>query len=240
MNWSCSYWLPPPTARRRTAGRRGSTASADWRLRSGRWTITLRSLPTSEFAPNPLMILPLSSARARPSCRRIHRRSSRCDAQIRQVAFFDTPDLDLNRSGVVVRARRVQRKPGDSIVKIRPLVPDEVPSAVRKSAAFGVEVDAMPGGFVCSGTMKAEVDDAAVKATMSGRAATSQIAQQGAAGTLLCVRCRTGIQLDELRILGPINVLKVKSSPEGYGRRLVAELLALSRWFSHLGAVHEM
>ena len=30
------------------------------------------------------------------------------DAQIRQVFFFDTPDLALNQAGVVVRARRVQ------------------------------------------------------------------------------------------------------------------------------------
>jgi hypothetical protein len=28
------------------------------------------------------------------------------DAQIRQVLFFGTPDLALNRVGVVVRARR--------------------------------------------------------------------------------------------------------------------------------------
>jgi hypothetical protein len=28
------------------------------------------------------------------------------DAQIRQVIFFDTPDLALDRAGVVVRARR--------------------------------------------------------------------------------------------------------------------------------------
>ena len=32
------------------------------------------------------------------------------DAQIRQVCFFDTPDLDLDAHGVVVRARRVQGK----------------------------------------------------------------------------------------------------------------------------------
>jgi inorganic triphosphatase YgiF len=30
------------------------------------------------------------------------------DAQIRQVFFFDTPDLTLNANGIVVRARRVQ------------------------------------------------------------------------------------------------------------------------------------
>src|SRR5215217_1014775 len=72
------------------------------------------------------------------------------DAQIRQVAFFDTPDLRLNRKGVVVRARRVQRKIGDSVVKLRPLVPADIPGKVRKSVSFGVEVDVMPGGFVCS------------------------------------------------------------------------------------------
>src|SRR6476469_7553078 len=29
------------------------------------------------------------------------------EAQIRQVVFFDTPDLDLDKAGVVVRARRI-------------------------------------------------------------------------------------------------------------------------------------
>ena len=33
-----------------------------------------------------------------------------------------------------------------------------------------------------------------------------------------------GLELDDLSILGPILVLKVTFAPEGYGRRLVAEL----------------
>ena len=76
------------------------------------------------------------------------------DAQIRQVYFFDTPELTLNKSGVVVRARRVQGKGDDTVVKLRPVVPNELPSELRRSPNFGVEVDAMPGGFVCSGSMK--------------------------------------------------------------------------------------
>ena len=32
------------------------------------------------------------------------------EAQIRQVFFFDTPELALNRAGVVARARRIQGK----------------------------------------------------------------------------------------------------------------------------------
>ena len=31
-------------------------------------------------------------------------------------------------------------------------------------------------------------------------------------------------RLDDLSVLGPINVLKLKFTPEGYGRRMVAEL----------------
>src|SRR6476619_3845606 len=76
------------------------------------------------------------------------------DAEIRQVFFFDTPDLALYDAGVVARARRVQRKGDDSVVKLRPVVPAELPASVRKLPGFGVEVDAMPGGFVCSASMK--------------------------------------------------------------------------------------
>src|SRR4051794_33166947 len=48
-------------------------------------------------------------------------------AQIRQVFFFDTPDLALHHAGVAVRARRVQGRTGDTVVKLRPVVPDELP-----------------------------------------------------------------------------------------------------------------
>src|SRR3954470_19826842 len=46
------------------------------------------------------------------------------EAQIRQVVFFDTPDLALNQAGVVVRARRVQGKGDDSVVQLSPAVPN--------------------------------------------------------------------------------------------------------------------
>ena len=45
------------------------------------------------------------------------------NAQIRQVVFFDTPDLRAEQGGVVVRARRVQGKGDDSTIKLRPVEP---------------------------------------------------------------------------------------------------------------------
>jgi hypothetical protein len=38
------------------------------------------------------------------------------ETQIRQVFFFDTPELALDQAGVVVRARRIQGKGEDSVV----------------------------------------------------------------------------------------------------------------------------
>ena len=53
------------------------------------------------------------------------------EAQIRQVFFFDTPDLDLNAVGVVARARRIQGRAGDTVVKLRPVDPDGLPAELR-------------------------------------------------------------------------------------------------------------
>src|SRR5215216_5896445 len=66
------------------------------------------------------------------------------DAQLRQIYFFDTPDLILKNKGVIVRARRVQNKKGDSVVKLRPVEPDKLSNKLRASENFKVEVDAMP------------------------------------------------------------------------------------------------
>src|SRR5262245_51631067 len=54
------------------------------------------------------------------------------DAELRQVVFFDTPDLRLRRSGIVLRARRA-RKGGDSAVKLRPIEPSDLPVGYRRS-----------------------------------------------------------------------------------------------------------
>ena len=145
------------------------------------------------------------------------------DAQIRQVYFFDTPDLTLNKAGVVVRARRVQRKGDDTVVKLRPVVPDELPRQLRRSPNFGVEVDAMPGGFVCSGSMKRALKTPAVRdAVLEQRPIRKLYSKEQRA--LYAAHAPDGLGLDDLSILGPIFVLKLKFAPEGYARGLVAEL----------------
>jgi hypothetical protein len=145
------------------------------------------------------------------------------DGEIRQVYFFDTPDLRLNKSGVVVRARRVQRKGDDSVVKLRPVVPDELPPELRLSDNFGVEVDAMPGGYVCSGSMKHAMGPTEVRQAVTGTQPVHKLFSKEQRA-LYAAHAPEGIGLDDLSILGPVLVLKLKFAPEEYGRRLVAEL----------------
>jgi hypothetical protein len=145
------------------------------------------------------------------------------DGQIRQVYFFDTPDLALNKRGLVVRARRVQRKGDDSVVKLRPVVPDELPAELRDSPNFGVEVDAMPGGYVCSGSMKRTLGATAVKDVLAGGRQLRKLFSKEQR-SLYAAHAPDGLELQDLAVLGPIFVLKLKFAPDGYDRKMVAEL----------------
>jgi hypothetical protein len=145
------------------------------------------------------------------------------DAELRQVYFFDTPELALNERGVVVRARRVQRKGGDSVVKLRPVVPSELPDELRRSPSLGVEVDAMPGGYVCSASLKASLDNADVwKVALGKRPLRKLFTKEQRA--FYAEHAPEGISLDDLTLLGPVLVLKLKFKPADYDQKLVAEL----------------
>lgn len=147
------------------------------------------------------------------------------EAQIRQVVFFDTPQMTLNQMGVVVRARRVQRMGDDSVVKLRPILPDEIPKRLQRSPNFVVEVDAIPGGFMCSGSLKAQLGRTDVQQVLAGLRPVRKLFTKEQR-RFFDVNMTDGLGLDDLTALGPLNVLKLKFSPKEYGRRLVAEL-----WF---------
>lgn len=140
------------------------------------------------------------------------------DAQIRLVTFFDTPGLDLNASGVVVRARRVQGREDDSVVKLRPVVPGEL-----ETPGVFVEVDAMPGGYVCSASMKARLGTTDVRRCLAGERSIRKLFTKPQRA-FYAAHAPEGLELDDLSVLGPIFVLKLNFTPPELGRKLVAEL----------------
>ncbi len=144
-------------------------------------------------------------------------------AEIRQVVFFDTPDLDLNKAGLVVRARRIQGGTGDTVIKLRPVVPDELPEDLRTSGAVSVEVDAMPGGFVCSASMKGKATAKEVRQVARGMNKPGTLFNK-AQKEFFKLHSPEGVRFGDLSVLGPINIFKLKFGPPDLGRKMVAEL----------------
>jgi hypothetical protein len=122
-----------------------------------------------------------------------------------------------------VRARRIQGKGADSVVKLRPVVPAELPEELRLSAGFRVEVDAMPGGFVCSGTLKGTPAPAEVLSAVAGERPLHKLFTRQQRD-LFAQHAPEGIKLAELAVLGPIFVLKLRHTPPDFDRSLVGEM----------------
>jgi len=146
------------------------------------------------------------------------------NAELRQIIFFDTADLKLSRSGVVVRARRTP-KGGDTVVKLRPVQPAQLSKELRRSTSFSVEVDAMRGAVVCSGSLKGRTGNDEVKSVLQGKRSIRKLfsSEQRA---LYRKYAPKGLDLDSLRPFGPVNAVKLKWTPPSFTRALVAEL-----WF---------
>jgi hypothetical protein len=145
------------------------------------------------------------------------------DSQIRLVTFFDTPDLALNRHGLVVRARRVQGRGDDSVIKLRPVRPDEVPGHLRKTPNMVVELDAMPGGYVVSATLKERLGTSDVRRVLAGERSIRKLFSKPQRA-FFKKHAPEGIELNELSVLGPIFVLKLAFVPREFARKLVAEM----------------
>jgi hypothetical protein len=125
---------------------------------------------------------------------------------------------------VVVRARRIQGKSDDSVVKLRPVVPSEMPAELRSSPSFGVEVDAMPGGFVCSASMKSKATPEPVWSVAHGDAPIRKLFTKDQRA-FYTEHAPEGLELDALSLLGPIFVLKAVLTASDYPRgRFVTEL----------------
>jgi len=144
-------------------------------------------------------------------------------AQIRLVAFFDTPALDLNHAGVVVRARRVQGRVDDSVIKLRPVQPDDISEQLRRSPGMVVELDAMPGGHVCSASMKGRLGQDDVRRCLAGERSIRKLFSKEQRA-FYKAHAPEGIELEDLTLLGPILVLKLRFVPDELARKMVAEL----------------
>lgn len=147
------------------------------------------------------------------------------EAQPRQAFFFDTPDLALNKAGVVVRARRIQGGDGDTVIKLRPVDPATIDPELRRSAAFKIEVDAMPGGYVCSASFKGLCSGQEVLDVASGEMPLRKLFSKEQRA-FYDTHAPAGITMERLVLLGPTFLLKAKHQPKAkdFDRPIVVEV----------------
>ena len=147
------------------------------------------------------------------------------EAQPRQVFFFDTPELALNNAGIVVRARRRQGGVGDTVIKLRPVVPADLPASLRTQADFNVEVDALPGGFVCSASFKGRTDGSEIRQAVAGKMPLRKLFSK-TQREFYRDHAPDGLDLDSLVPLGPTFLLKTRFDVDSGRKSLLRELVA--------------
>ena len=91
---------------------------------------------------------------------------------------------------------------------------------------MNVEVDAMPGGYVCSASMKGKVPNAAVREAIQGTRPVSKVFSKEQRA-FYAEHAPEGLKINQLSILGPIFVLKETIVPRKFPRRIVAEVWLL-------------
>jgi exopolyphosphatase/guanosine-5'-triphosphate,3'-diphosphate pyrophosphatase len=145
------------------------------------------------------------------------------EAQPRQAYFFDTTKFDLNKAGVVVRARRIQGGRADTVIKLRPVEPSAIDRNLRRSQDFKVELDAMPGGFVCSASLKGRCTGQEVLDVTAGNAPLKSLFSKEQRD-FYAKHAPPHITLESLVTLGPTYLLKAKHKPANFNRGIVVEM----------------
>jgi hypothetical protein len=143
-------------------------------------------------------------------------------ARTRRVYYLDTTDLALDRHGVVARVRSIGHKADDSVVKLRPTAPDDLPGGLRQSRHFVLEVDGMPGSYVCSGALRTRLGAHDVERAVADERPLRTLFSEPQLA-LLATHAPAHVGIDDLVTLGPVDVRRCKFLPDGFDRALVVE-----------------
>ena len=145
------------------------------------------------------------------------------DVVPRLVYFFDTPELTLNAAGIVVRARRWSGGKGDTVVKLRPIDPDMVDPELRSSNSFKIELDVMPGGYVCSASFKGVSTSAEVLGAVEGRKPIASIFSKGQRA-FFKAHAPAGFEVGKMVPMGPVFILRHKYDHKDFRQPITVEL----------------
>ena len=107
------------------------------------------------------------------------------DAIRRDIYFFDTPELTLSKTGVALKARAIENADHDSVVKIRPVEPDQVQDKWREVDGFKIEADAVGDKVVRSASFKKKQKKGAIDKLVKGDKPVSELFPRNRRSSLL-------------------------------------------------------
>jgi len=143
-------------------------------------------------------------------------------ADNRLVYFYDTSDLDLFKAGILLRARLIKGADDDSTVKFRPVEASSIPDDWRRSKGFKLEADWVGDQVICSASLTAlqqrgEIDDVAEGKRAIGKLFSNDQER------ILREFYKGLVDFGELRVIGPIRVLRWKPKHEAFPHELTLE-----------------
>jgi len=144
------------------------------------------------------------------------------DAEQRDVFFYDTLELDLYASGVILRGRNIHGDDDESTVKIRPLLAGDVAKSWFKRDGFKCELDRTASDTVsaCSLTVvqgEDEIEDVAAGDRSIEKLFSSE--QE----SLLEIYADLDPDWGDLEVLGPVDASVWKLESPELDRELVVE-----------------
>ncbi len=143
-------------------------------------------------------------------------------AEVRLVYFYDTPELDLFKARVVLRARLLKGDADDSTVKFRPVEPASIPKDWLRLKGFKLEADWVGDHVVCSASLtdlqqRDEIDEVAKGKRAIGKLFSSDQER------FLREFYKGPLGFEKLRVIGPIRVLRWKPKHETFPHELTLE-----------------
>lgn len=141
----------------------------------------------------------------------------------RYIYFFDAPDLELFKAGVIGRARRVVGGKHDSTIKFRPVVPETVPPLWRKYRGFKIEADASERGVVISASLTSPVEKGLIKRVAAGQSPIASLFAEEQL-TFLFAMAKQQFDFSRVIVMGPMRSWRWKFSDPGLPWPITAEL----------------
>jgi len=150
----------------------------------------------------------------------------RREAVRRQIYFFDTPKLTLNKAGVVLRARAIEDDDHDSVVKIRPVDPEQVDDKWKELRRFKLEADSVGDKVVMSASLKFKQKPSDVEKVVEGEDNISDLFSKKQK-EFLAEFYEGPVGFDDLTVLGPVRTLRADIDRPGMAYELTAEYWTL-------------